>query len=96
MLFLLHFIDSILYCSDTDYFVLCSIPKYSEHWIWFARTKDGGWFSLDLHSGLETGELDVDGSTYEYAKNLFDDEYWYGWYDEESDCEIIDQKKVEG
>ena len=79
-----------IFAKETDYLVLCSIEGYSEHWIWFARTKNSGWFSLDIHSGLETGELDVDGSIYEDAKNLFDDEYWYGWYDEESKTEIID------
>lgn len=46
----------------TDYFVECSIPLYDLEPIWFARTTEGGWFSLDIHNSWQGGELDVDGS----------------------------------
>lgn len=39
-----------LYADDTDYFVEASCPKYDEHNLWFIRTKNGGWFSMDVQS----------------------------------------------
>ena len=72
-----------LYAEDTDYFVECEIPGYDEHNIWFARTVNGGWFSMDIESGWQSGELDVDGSKYKRVKEWYDEEKWYGWYDEE-------------
>ena len=50
-----------IYTSETDYFVECSIPKYDDNTIWFARTKDGGWFSMNIQSSWQSGRLDVDG-----------------------------------
>lgn len=72
-----------LFAEETDVFLMCSIPKYDENMVWFARTRNGGWFSMNVQNCLQGGELDVDGSIYEYAKELFDDYHWYGWYDEE-------------
>lgn len=55
-----------LYAEETDYFVECSCPKYDTHNLWFVRTKhDGGWFSMNIQSSWQGGELDVDGSIYE-------------------------------
>ena len=45
--------------GDTDYFVGCYIPKYDNHLVWFARTINGGWFSMDLQSNWQGGLLDV-------------------------------------
>ncbi|MCH5167881.1 MAG: hypothetical protein J1F35_08385 [Erysipelotrichales bacterium] len=50
-----------LFAEETDYFIECSIPKYDDNPIWFARTKDGGWFSMDIQSFWQGGRLDVDG-----------------------------------
>ena len=72
-----------LYAEETDYFVECEIPGYDEHNIWFVRTVNGGWFSMDIESGWQSGELDVDGSKYKSVKEWYDEEKWYGWYDEE-------------
>lgn len=72
-----------LYAEETDYFVECEIPGYDEHNIWFARTVNGGWFSMDIESSWQSGELDVDGSKYKSVKEWYDEEKWYGWYDEE-------------
>lgn len=49
-----------LYNSETDYFIECSITKYNERPMWFVRSKDGGWFSLDIQSCWQGGRLDVD------------------------------------
>ena len=46
-----------LYAYETDYFVKASIPKYDEKPIWFVRTKDGGWFSIDYNGWWMSGRL---------------------------------------
>lgn len=51
--------------SETDYFVEASCPKYDENNLWFVRTKDGGWFSIDVQSDWQSGDLDIDNSIYE-------------------------------
>ena len=51
-----------LFAEETDYFIEASIPKYDKDNIWFARTKDGGWFSMDIQNFWQGGRLDVDGS----------------------------------
>lgn len=53
-----------LYANDTDYFVECSIPKYCEDSVYFVRTKDGGWFSIDVTECWQSGRLDVTGGIY--------------------------------
>lgn len=49
-----------LYAEDTDYFVECSCPKYDKDNLWFVRTKDGGWFSMDVQNSWQGGRLDID------------------------------------
>ena len=46
-----------LYAYETDYFVKASIPKYDKMPIWFVRTKDGGWFSIDFMGWWMSGRL---------------------------------------
>lgn len=60
----IHLVNSALNCSwiwngDTDYFIGCCIPEYDDHLIWFARTKYGTWFSMDIQSNWQGGLLDV-------------------------------------
>lgn len=60
----IHLVNSALNCSwiwngDTDYFIGCYIPEYDNHLIWFARTKYGTWFSMDIQSNWQGGLLDV-------------------------------------
>jgi len=43
----------------TDYFIGCYIPRYDDNIIWFARTKEGKWFSMDIQSWWQGGLLDV-------------------------------------
>ena len=54
-----------LFAEETDYFIGCSIPEYDDHIIWFARTKDGGWFSIVLQDSWQGGRLDTTGEIYE-------------------------------
>ena len=60
-----------LIAEDTDYIVEASIPDYDENLIYFVRTKDGGWFSMNIQSSWQGGRLDVDGSKYESIKEYF-------------------------
>lgn len=53
--------DSWLYSKETDYFVECSIPEYDVNTIWFVRTVEGEWFSLEVQWFWQCGILDVDG-----------------------------------
>ena len=62
-----------LFDNDTDYFIECSVPEYDENLLWFVRTKDGGWFSMDIQSGWQGGRLDTDGELYKYFKELWKD-----------------------
>lgn len=50
-----------LFAEETDYFIECSIPRYDENNIWFVRTIEGNWFSLDIQSWWQGGSLDVSG-----------------------------------
>ena len=72
-----------LYAEETDFFVECEIPGYDENTIWFVRTVQGGWFSMDVQSSWQSGSLDVDGSIYKEVKKWFEEEYHYDWYDEQ-------------
>lgn len=58
-----------LYSEDTDYFVECSCPKYDEYNLWFVRTKDGGWFSMNIQNGWQSGRLDVNGEVFNNVIN---------------------------
>lgn len=49
-----------LFAKDTDYFVECSIFGYDDSNIWFVRTINGNWFSMDIQNGWQGGQLDVD------------------------------------
>ena len=60
-----------LYANDTDCFVEASCPRYDENNLWFARTKDGGWFSMDIQSSWQGGTLDIDGSVYDYNTKYY-------------------------
>ncbi len=60
----IHLVDNSLDCDwiwngYTDYFVGCYIPRYDNHLVWFARTVNGGWFSMDIQSWWQGGLLDV-------------------------------------
>ena len=59
-----------LYNDDTDYIIKASIPKYDEDPIYFAKTKNNGWFSMDVTNWWQSGRLDIDGKLYEQLENF--------------------------
>ena len=58
--------------NTTDYIIACDIKDYDKNLIWFARTVDGGWFSMDVDKSWQGGSLDVDGELEDYLVSLFD------------------------
>lgn len=58
--------------KTTDYIIACDIKDYDKNLIWFARTTDGGWFSMDVDKSWQGGRLDVDGKLEDYLVSLFD------------------------
>ena len=58
--------------KTTDYIVACDIKDYDKNLIWFARTVDGGWFSMDVDKSWQGGRLDIDGKLEDYLVSLFD------------------------
>lgn len=58
--------------KTTDYIVACDIKDYDKNLIWFARTTDGGWFSMDVDKSWQGGRLDIDGKLEDYLVSLFD------------------------
>lgn len=71
-----------IFAQSTDYIVKCSIPNYDDDPIYFARTTDGGWFSMNTTGWWQGGRLDIDNSTYEEML-----EYW------KDDEEILEMYK---
>ncbi len=53
-----------LYAEETDYFIKCSIPVYDENDVWFVRTINGEWFSLNTVDTWMAGILDVSGERF--------------------------------
>ena len=72
-----------LYSEKTDYFIKCEIKGYDKDDIWFARTIQDGWFSMDVTNSWQSGELDVDGKKYEEAKHYYDLDNYDGFFDSE-------------
>ena len=58
--------------KTTDYIIACDIKDYDKNLIWFARTADGGWFSMDVDKSWQGGRLDIDGELEDYLISLFD------------------------
>ena len=58
--------------KTTDYIIACDIKDYDKNLIWFARTTDGGWFSMDVDKAWQGGRLDIDGKLEDYLVSLFD------------------------
>jgi hypothetical protein len=52
-----------LFSKETDYFIK-GISSFDKNPLYFARTKDGGWFSMDYPNEWMGAELDIDGSLY--------------------------------
>lgn len=52
-----------LFAKETDYFVVAE-SDYDKELIYFVRTTDGGWFSIDYPGCWMGARLDIDGSLY--------------------------------
>jgi hypothetical protein len=52
-----------LFAQDTDYFVKAE-SSYDENPLFFVRTTDGGWFSIDYPNCWMGARLDIDGELY--------------------------------
>lgn len=71
----IHLVNSALdydwiWNGDTDYFIGCYIPEYDNHLVWFARTKYGSWFSMDIQSNWQGGLLDVNRYIHNIVFNI--------------------------
>ena len=53
-----------LFAETTDYFVRAKSDSYDLNSLYFVRTVDGGWFSLDFPNVWMGARLDVDGELY--------------------------------
>lgn len=62
-----------LYAEKTDYLIKCSIPDYDENDVWFVRTINGGWFSLNTVNDWMAGSLDVSGVLFEYMNETINE-----------------------
>ena len=58
-----------LYSRDTDFFVFCDIPEYSDLSVIFVRDVENRWFSLSYPRHFDKGILDVTGELYNSIKN---------------------------
>lgn len=53
-----------LYATHTDYLIKAD-SDFDENPLYFARTKDGGWFSINYPDWWMSARLDIDGSIYQ-------------------------------
>lgn len=60
-----------LLAKNTDYFIEISCPEYDDNNLYAVRTKNGGWFTLDIQSWWQGGILDVTGEIFDDITN-----YW--------------------
>lgn len=54
-----------LYAKTTDYFVKGICSDYDTNALWFVRTLDGRWFSIDYPNCWMGGVLDVDNKIWD-------------------------------
>ena len=59
-----------LFARETDYFVKAE-SDYDKNPLYFVRTLDGGWFSIDYPNCWMGARLDVDGQLYEQMKENY-------------------------
>ena len=62
-----------LFTPETDYFVKAE-SDFDENYLYFVRTKDGGWFSMDITSWWQGARLDTDGSLYKIMVEQYGDD----------------------
>lgn len=59
-----------LFEEFTDYFIV-AISDYDPNPLYFVRTIDGGWFSIDYPTTWMGARLDIDGSLYKQMQELY-------------------------
>lgn len=59
-----------LFARETDYFIKAE-SNYDKNPLYFVRTLDGGWFSIDYPDCWMGARLDIDGSLYEKMKEIY-------------------------
>ena len=59
-----------LFAQDTDYFVKAT-SSYDTNPLFFVRTADGGWFSIDYPNVWMGARLDIDGHLYGKMKECY-------------------------
>ena len=59
-----------LFAKETDYFVMAE-SDFDKYPLYFVRTIDGGWFSIDYPAGWMGARLDVDGELYKKMKEWY-------------------------
>ena len=59
-----------LFAQETDYFIKAE-SRFDKNPLYFVRTLDGGWFSIDYPNGWMGARLDIDGSLYEKMKENY-------------------------
>ena len=65
-----------MYAEKTDYFVRCRVPEFDENDLWFVRTINNRWFSMDIQSWWQVGLLDVGNDMYEQGVKYFGEDYY--------------------
>ena len=63
-----------LYAPETDYVIEASIPIYDDDLIYFIRTKNNGWFSIDFSNTWQSGELDITWKKYNSLLEFYQEE----------------------
>ena len=56
-----------LFAEETDYFIKAA-SSFDKNPLYFVRTVDGGWFSIDYPNWWMGARLDMDGSMYKKLK----------------------------
>ena len=63
-----------LFEKETDYFIKAT-SLYDKNPLYFARTQDGGWFSIDYPDIWMGTRLDIDGSLYKILVEQYGENY---------------------
>ena len=61
-----------LYAQETDYFIRAE-SDFDENPLYFVRTVDGGWFSIDFPGYWMSARLDIDGELYKEMLKWYPD-----------------------
>ena len=62
--------SDFLYAQETDYFIRAE-SDFDENPLYFVRTLDGGWFSIDYPNCWMGARLDVDDELYKQMKENY-------------------------